>query len=78
MPLDCEYYDNDEIMAALGRQVVDQYIAFSEPTSQFYQAHWSDDLRGAVSFIIARVADYVDESPDEDTEEATDETSELA
>jgi len=59
--LDCEHYDNDEIMAELGRQVVDQYIAFSSPDSVGYQAGWNVGLTGAVSYLVNAIAQYVQE-----------------
>ena len=34
--LDCEQYDNDDVMAALGRQVVDQYIGLKQKDGQAF------------------------------------------
>jgi hypothetical protein len=62
--VDCRYYDNDEVMASLGRQVVDQYIGLVARGGKF------DDLRGPASYIIATIEEYTDE---DDSEEYTDE-----
>ncbi len=54
--MDCKYYDNDEVMAQLGRQVVDQYIGFCEKEDG---EQWTEDVSGPGSYIIAEIGRYV-------------------
>ena len=70
--LDCEYYDNDEVMAALGRQVVDQYIGLwrQRDSDPF------ENLMGPASYIIGTIAGYVAEE-DEDNKGDEQKWSEL-
>lgn len=63
MALECEYYDNKEVMAKLGRDVVDQYIGFKEKWPDAF-----DGLRGPASYIINNIAGYVEETEEEEDE----------
>ena len=53
--MDCPYYENDEVMAAFGRAVIDQYIGFRQKGEKF------EGFTGPVSYIIAHIEQYVDE-----------------
>lgn len=65
MALECEYYDNKEVMAKLGRDVVDQYIMSKEKWPDAF-----DGLRGPVSYIINNIAGYVGETEDEEDDDS--------
>jgi hypothetical protein len=63
--MDCRYYDNDKVMAALGRQVIDMYIGMS--TTQGWTDKDRSELRGPASFIIAAIGEKVNEDGEEET-----------
>ncbi len=49
------YYENDDIMAQLGRQVFDQYVGFTKK----YITPFSN-LSGPASYIVNEIRQYVD------------------
>ena len=53
-------YENDEVMAELGRQLIDQYVGwcrkYGEPV----------DLRGWASYVQGRLLSFMDEEVSED------------
>jgi len=53
-------YENDEVMAELGRQVIDQYIGWSRKYGE------PKNLAGWASFIQLKILGYMEDSESED------------